>query len=243
MKIKLHYSLIVLIVLALLSGFIHKIILMYIIITLHEIGHLIALKHYKRSVDEIILFPYGGIIKYNNSLNKPIKEEIIISLSGLFVNVILLVLLRPFKNLYEYNLYVLVFNALPIYPLDGGKLFELLLNKFFPFKKCLKIMPIISLIEVIVLYVLTIIFVKRINALLILTFLLVQNIKEIRIKKHRFFSFIINKLINPNKKLKKKNIKGLPNVVKFCKGVNNVSIKNDKEVEEIDILKDYFHYQ
>ena len=43
-----------------------------------------------------------------------------------------LFLKHPF---YEYNLYILLFNLLPIFPLDGSKIFNLFLNQLFSFKK------------------------------------------------------------------------------------------------------------
>jgi stage IV sporulation protein FB len=51
----------------------------------------------------------------------------------------------------EYNYHILMFNLLPIHPLDGSKILNLILNKIFPYKLTHKISIIVSIITLIIL--------------------------------------------------------------------------------------------
>ena len=53
----------------------------------------------------------------------------------------------------NYNLSILLFNLLPIIPLDGAKVLNILLNKFISFRKSHKITMYISVLSIIILIV------------------------------------------------------------------------------------------
>ena len=116
----------------------------------HEMGHIIASLLFKWKIDKVILFPFGGITIFNEFINRPIIEEIIIALMGpLFQSVLFLIDNHLFR---VYNFYLLLFNLIPIIPLDGSKIINLLMNKFLPFKLSHKVSIIISFIFIILLF-------------------------------------------------------------------------------------------
>ena len=95
-------------------------------------------------IDEIYIYPLGGISKFNMDLNISIKKELLILINGpLFQHLaylILLILLPSKKDIITiYHYSILSFNLLPIYPLDGGKIIKRLLHIFLRFKKIYKV--------------------------------------------------------------------------------------------------------
>ena len=63
------------------------IILMFILI-IHELGHIIASLYFKWKIDKIIILPFGCLIKYNELINRPIKEEFIIAIMGIIFQIL-----------------------------------------------------------------------------------------------------------------------------------------------------------
>lgn len=80
------------------------------------------------------------------------KEELIVLLSGPLLQIIFWIVFRNVLNINDleyfdkYNKLILIFNILPIYTLDGGKLLNLILEKVFSYKKSLYISLFISFI-------------------------------------------------------------------------------------------------
>lgn len=161
------------------------------------------------------------------NLNINWKIEFLVLIMGpLFQNIAYLLLKLMFPNNYlvrAYHIGILSFNLLPIYPLDGGKLLNLILNWIIPYKKSLQIMIIISYIitvvmlfsaktitiNVIITYILLIILIHKeelkIN-FLYNKFLLERYLGNFNFKKHiiiknynNFYRFKLNKIRINNK--------------------------------------------
>ena len=120
-------------ILSMLSGYGREMLIVYFILIVHELGHYILFKYYNINVNKITLYPYGGMIDNNMLINTNSKKVLIISFGGIFIQIILyLIIYLLFKvgfidyNFYKmfvsYNLYIILFNLIPIYPLDGFKI-------------------------------------------------------------------------------------------------------------------------
>lgn len=119
-----------------------------LIVTLHELGHCAAASLFKISTKSITLTGIGGIASIQE---KPIpcpKENLIVAVAGPAVNVAIAIIMlltvglptgsmiqslgeNPFSsaiNLYTVafvvNITLLLFNLLPIYPMDGGRILK-----------------------------------------------------------------------------------------------------------------------
>ena len=122
---------------------------------LHEIGHLLALKHFKISIEEFKVSLFGGNIKILNNNKIQYYQNAIISFCGPLVNLfffVLFYLLNIFlKNkfineIYVINLVLAAFNLLPFYNFDGGKILASILMNFLQEKTVNYIITITSFI-------------------------------------------------------------------------------------------------
>ncbi|HXR98810.1 MAG TPA: M50 family metallopeptidase [Terriglobales bacterium] len=111
---------------------------LFAIVTMHEFGHALACRSVGGTPDRIMLWPFGGVA-YVDPPQRP-GATLWSLAAGPLVNVALvpvlaiLMMLRLSGNLGEYiysveliNLGLLIFNLLPIYPLDGGQILRSLL--------------------------------------------------------------------------------------------------------------------
>lgn len=151
--IVLHWSM-VLILLLVLFGFdsfwegISVYGLLFGIVLLHELGHAWAAHLVGCKTSSITLFPLGGIamMSQESTIDTPGKEFIVIA-GGPLVNLVLFILSaivfvavsiggfaleenKIFVYFSIFNLIILVFNMLPIYPLDGGQLLHSIIWAF-----------------------------------------------------------------------------------------------------------------
>lgn len=116
-------------------------------IVLHEFGHILMARRFGVRTPDVILLPIGGIARLERIPEEP-RQELLIALAGpavslgiagaLFVLAILLGLHpslhdplvdhQPFVvRLMAVNLYLLLFNLLPVFPMDGGRVLRAVL--------------------------------------------------------------------------------------------------------------------
>ena len=143
-----------------------------------------------------------------------------------------------YKLIENYNLSILIFNLIPIIPLDGSKVINILLNKIFPFKKSHLLTIYISYITILLLIVFSL---KNINLLLMIFLLLTLLIKEHKRHKLIFNMFLIERYIKSikfknNNFIKRKDIKLMK---KYC---NNIFVNDNKYIDEKELLLKYFNY-
>lgn len=125
---------------------------------LHEIGHLVTGLSLGYEPSRISMNPVGFSINfkeklanYNTKIKKGTKkdcEEIVIALAGPLTNVGILVVCFlsgiQMSNLYYANILLAIFNLIPIYPLDGGRILKSVGNLFWGRKKSWKITNYVS---------------------------------------------------------------------------------------------------
>ncbi|MBO1003400.1 stage IV sporulation protein FB [Pseudogracilibacillus auburnensis] len=204
--IHIHPILIIFIVISVITGtFIHLFILLSIVF-IHEVGHFLAAKWYRWRINAIILWVFGGVMKTEESANRPIKEDMIVTAAGPFQHVMIyfcisgltLLPLIPdsiIETAFYYNTVILLFNLLPIYPLDGGKLLFYLLSFFIPYKKAHRFTILFSILvcSFLILFQLFIL-PFTLSSLLIIVFLLIENRTEWKNHYFLFMRFLLNRL-------------------------------------------------
>lgn len=102
-------------------------------VALHELGHSWVALRKGCQVREIMLLPIGGVAKMSHLPSRP-KDEFLIAAAGPAVSFLLAVLfwqlasLRIFIEMFVYwsvvNLMLCLFNLIPSFPMDGGRIFR-----------------------------------------------------------------------------------------------------------------------
>jgi Zn-dependent protease len=133
--------------------------LIFFCVILHELGHSFMALHYGIRIYRILLLPIGGMAQFASIPQKP-KEELWITIAGPAVNFALagiswLVIkggaLQQWSDPYELsflsimhfvfmaNIAMGLFNILPIFPMDGGRIFRAILAFMMPYTKATQI--------------------------------------------------------------------------------------------------------
>lgn len=115
-------------------------------VVMHELGHALTAQRFGIQTADITLLPIGGVARLQRIPEKP-AQELMVALAGPLVNVAIVIGLwvigvRPVVNmadpnhlvvagfgpkLMEVNLFLAVFNMLPAFPMDGGRVLRALL--------------------------------------------------------------------------------------------------------------------
>ncbi|MFG1479855.1 site-2 protease family protein [Xanthobacter sp. V4C-4] len=121
--------------------------LLFACVLLHELGHVVAARHYGVKTPDITLWPFGGIASLERIPEKP-SEELVVAVAGPLVNVVIAAALllvlgagAPVDDLSRIedpgtsmlvklagaNIFLVVFNLIPAFPMDGGRVLRALL--------------------------------------------------------------------------------------------------------------------
>jgi Zn-dependent protease/CBS domain-containing protein len=122
------------------------IVLLFACVVLHEFGHIAAARRYGIKTPEVTLLPIGGVASLQRLPSEP-AQELVVALAGPAVNLVIglaliaalgsahLVDLTEIDNpnlsllgrLAIANLFLVVFNLIPAFPMDGGRVLHALL--------------------------------------------------------------------------------------------------------------------
>ena len=151
--IKVNFLTLYFLLLLFLCGYLKLGIIVFIIVVFHEMGHILFIKLFKYKIINVTLYPFGGITKVDKDINTPLNKELLIACGGIIFQLILFIIIYfvPInvitkELLYKYNMSILLFNMLPIIPLDGSIIINSLLNKIFSYKVSYYLYIIISII-------------------------------------------------------------------------------------------------
>jgi len=117
-------------------------ILFFVSVLLHEIGHSVVAKKYNYQVKQIKLFIFGGISEIREEPRNP-SEEFFIAVAGPAITLLLAGIFYAAAFLFQSNIYLYalfhylglinlilgVFNIIPGFPLDGGRILRALIWK------------------------------------------------------------------------------------------------------------------
>jgi stage IV sporulation protein FB len=121
-------------------------VLLFLCVLLHEFGHIFTARAFGVATPDVILLPIGGVARLERIPEKP-SEEFLIAIAGPLVNVAIALLLflagahlqlnrlanldisggGLIGQLAAVNLFLALFNLIPAFPMDGGRVLRALL--------------------------------------------------------------------------------------------------------------------
>ncbi len=226
---KIHFLFFISAFICFVTGLFKDFIIISSIVLVHEAGHIISGLCYKWKIEKVILLPVGGITIFNQKINSNLKEEFVIAISGFVFQTIYYLLTGKNNYLFkQYYFFILFFNMLPIHPLDGSKIINVLFNLFLPFKKSYIINIILSIIITVIIILLNI---NNLIIVLSLIILIPKIYKYYQIKNITFNKFLLERYIYNFNFKKTKIIKNINNMYKQKKHILNIENKLYKESE------------
>lgn len=127
------------------------IISIFVCVLLHELGHALTARRFGIGTQDITLYPIGGVALLNREAEP--RQEFFIAIAGPLVNVAIAFLVYPllstvngeysllyvseaplsfYDRLFIVNIVLVIFNMIPAYPMDGGRVVRALLGLFLP---------------------------------------------------------------------------------------------------------------
>jgi len=211
-----------------------------LITVVHECGHIFTAIYYKWKIEEVILLPFGALTIFHEKINKPLKEEFMILIMGPLIQLLFVFLF--FGNsvdIINYSNLILMFNMLPIYPLDGSKLLNIILNKITSFKKSHLITIYMSLFTIVFLLLKTSF---NLILILILLFVFVKVFEEYKNHDNIFNKFLLERY-NSNFNFKKEKIIKGEKLQKMKRDYRHIFYNNHKYITEREMLKKRFDFK
>jgi Zn-dependent protease len=131
-------------------------LLVFCCVVLHELGHALTARRFGIATRDIVLLPIGGVARLERMPEKP-GQEMLVAVAGPAVNVAIAVILWLFirltgrptdlahfgdgltESLLLVNVLMLLFNLIPAFPMDGGRVLRALLALWLPYLRATRI--------------------------------------------------------------------------------------------------------
>src|SRR5690242_4513569 len=134
-------------------------VLLFLCVLLHEFGHIFTARRFGVMTPDVILLPIGGVARLERIPEKP-SEEFLIAIAGPAVNVAIAGLLVLFtgahldpsqleaiesnkaglaERLAVVNVFLALFNLIPAFPMDGGRVLRALLAARFGYVRATEV--------------------------------------------------------------------------------------------------------
>lgn len=199
--IKINFLTIYFLLILFLCGYLKVGLIIFLIVIFHELGHVFFIKLFKYKILDITIYPFGGMTKVSKDINTPVNKEILIAMGGIIFQLLLFIIIYflPLNiitkmTFYKYNLSIMIFNVLPIIPLDGSIILNAILNKIFSFKVSYHLYFFISCLGI-VLYLLSNYWFS-LNNYLIVSLFVVKTYYAYKNYNYIFNKFLLERYLN-----------------------------------------------
>ncbi|MGE0752124.1 MAG: site-2 protease family protein [Variibacter sp.] len=134
-------------------------VLLFLCVLLHEFGHIFTARAFGVQTPDVTLLPIGGVARLERIPESP-REEFLIAIAGPLVNVVIAIVLMAFggadmqarslavldrasvpmvDRLAAVNLFLAIFNMIPAFPMDGGRVLRAILANWLGFTRATEI--------------------------------------------------------------------------------------------------------
>ncbi len=139
--------------------------LLFLCVLLHEFGHVFAARRYGIKTPDITLWPFGGIASLERIPEKP-SQEFFVAIAGPLVNVVIAASLIAYLGfatmdvqslariedpansmivkLAGANIFLVLFNLIPAFPMDGGRVLRALLATRYGFGRATELAAMVG---------------------------------------------------------------------------------------------------
>lgn len=182
-------------------------LILFTMLLIHEFGHILAARKLGYQVSKLTIYPFGCGAEIEHIDHGSTLDEMIIILCGigthLFYPVCFVLLQKAclisaaYKEyLIHLNASILCFNLLPIYPLDGGRLLDCLMQRYSTYRLGRLFTLFVSLLVLIYL----LITIKNVGAVMAVSFLFAQLLISFLDKKKDYHDFMLYRYLYPKEK-------------------------------------------
>ena len=216
---------------------------LFFLLFIHEVGHFLTAGLFGCMLYQICFYPFGGVSKFQMDFNLSIKKELCILLAGPCFQMIGYLILQSFPMtdshfllLKSIHYSLLCFNLLPIYPLDGGRLFLLFFQSFHSFYHSFCIVFYASFLFNFFFFA-VFLFTKQLNYLFIFLMLSYILFKEREKLGFYFDKFLLERYLK-NYQFSKGII--VQTTKQFRRNRRHLIYQNKRYYEEREFLRNYF---
>ena len=200
---------------AVITAHFQELLMLFAVVFFHEMGHACAAAYYNWRIKAITLLPFGGMLETDEYGNRTLKEDLyviiwgplqhlLLFLAAWFLYMIGFIANDTFQTFTYVNGAVCLFNLLPIWPLDGGKLVFLLLSLRYSFLDSHKLILQLSIgVSLLLFFILLALGQFSFNMLIIVAFIFFSIAIEWRQRQYVFMRFLLERHYGKNRALLK----------------------------------------
>ncbi|WP_273716999.1 site-2 protease family protein [Alkalihalobacillus pseudalcaliphilus] len=205
-KVKVHPLFWFILGIGMMTGYFREVIMVFSIVMVHELGHALTATFFKWKLNKIELLPFGGVAEVENNGNQPFYQEFFIVIAGPIQHIWMIGLsfllagstiwsMQAHELFVTHNLIILLFNLLPILPLDGGRLLQLFLLFNNPYKQAMLLSLRLSFFFLLIgMTVVIFLFPFHLNIWVVISFLLISHYLDWKQRHFRFMRFLMGRM-------------------------------------------------
>lgn len=229
-----------------------------LVMFLHEMAHAFVARRLGYNIKNIRLIPFGICLNMNSCDLVP-KDEIKIALAGPIVNLILVLItlslwwVFPYTYNYTYlfcycNFITAIFNLVPAFPLDGGRVLLSVLKQKVTTNVAIKFCKVVNIVMIIVLlglFILSCFYSINLTFLFVILCLLSGVLDNNKMSKYTLINYGVLKKMGSVVRTKPLVVINTTKMYKLCKFIDNfsyisVTVIDENKIPQVTLTETQF---